>query len=231
MAPGVLRLLTTSLADAEPGRPSATGRTQERRMTVPTWTSVPESRRRNPPDRSLVSRGMHDLRVGRRFTVAILSLLLVVAACGSAATPSTPATPPADAPVTAPPDDGSTPDPGTGGGDLDGIKDVVPRPGQLDVRDISAETLLAEAGSGSITVTAVWWSGVEPCNVLDTVLVTAEGGGWSITLREGRGPEDVACIAIAEQHRTTFEIPDVAPGTYTIRDATGGAPPVEVTVP
>lgn len=182
----------------------------------------------------LVSPGMDDLRIGRRLGAAILPLLFVVAACGSASAPSAsqaPATSPPDAPVTAPPVDASPSDPNAGGGGLDGIKDVVPKPGQLDVREISAETITAEPGDRSITVTAIWWSGVEPCNVLDTVVVADEDGGWAITLKEGHGPEDVACIAVAEQHRTTFEIPDVEPGTYTIRDATGGAAPVEVTVP
>ena len=55
-------------------------------------------------------------------------------------------------------------------------------------------------------------------------------GSYAITLREGHGPEDVACIAIAELHKTEIPIPDVAPGTYQITDATGGAAPIEVTV-
>lgn len=188
----------------------------------------------NRGPRRLVSAGMDDLRIGRRLGAALLPLLLVVAACGSAAAPSPSpdtATSPPDAPVTAPPDAGIPSDPGMGGGDLGGIVDVIPKPGQLDVRTVTAETIAAEAADGSITVTATWWSGVEPCNVLDSVVVDQEDGGWAITLREGHGPEDVACIAIAEQHRTSFEIPDVAPGTYTIRDATGGAAAVEVTVP
>lgn len=203
-------------------------------MTVPGRTPDGPARQREPRSRLRRLPGMHDLRVGRRLGAALLPLLFLVAACGNAAAPSPsadPVTPSPDAPVTAPPDDPGASDPGAGGGDLGGVKDVVPKPGQLDVRDVSAETITAEPGAGSISVTAVWWSGVEPCNVLDSIVVAAEDGGWAITLREGRGPEDVACIAIAEQHRTSFEIPDVAPGTYTIRDATGGAPPIEVTVP
>lgn len=190
---------------------------------------------------ALVSPDMIDLRLGRRLGAAFIPLLFVVAACGSAAAPpssaapSDPATSPPDQAVSAPPDDGGSADPGGsdagGGDDLSGVKDVVPKPGQLDVRPIEAESLTAEADGSSIVVTATWWSGVEPCNVLDTVVVDQEDGGWTITLREGHGPEDVACIALAEQHRTTFEIPNVSPGTYTIRDGAGGPAMVEVTVP
>ena len=113
---------------------------------------------------------MNDLRVGRRLGAGILSIAFVVAACGSAA-----------APVTSPPDDGSgTPvDPGVAG-----AKRVVPKPGQLDVRAVPADTLTATADGSTITVTATWTSGVEPCNVLDTVVVDRGEGTFSITLRE-----------------------------------------------
>ena len=52
----------------------------------------------------------------------------------------------------------------------------------------------------------------------------------SIGLFEGRGPGDNVCIAIAEEHMTEIEIPDVAAGTWTIVDASGNAAPTEVTV-
>ena len=109
----------------------------------------------------------------------------------------------------------------------------MPRPGAaVDVQPIPAESLTANLDGRRLTVAASWWSGVEPCHILDTVVVDSEDGGFAITLREGRGPEDVACIAIAEQHRTFIEFPaDLVPGTYTIRDATGGAPAIEVVVP
>lgn len=167
---------------------------------------------------------MNDLRVGRRLGAGILSIAFVVAACGSAAAPTASPTLPPDAPVSAPPGGGGS-DPGVGG-----AKPVVPKPGQLDVRAVRADTLTATANGSTITVTATWTSGVEPCNVLDTIVVDRGEGTYSITLREGHGPEDIACIAIAEQHVTTFEIKDVAAGTYTIRDATGGAADIQVTV-
>jgi hypothetical protein len=174
---------------------------------------------------------MHELRSSRRLGVGILSLSLLLVACTAAATTPTspPASGPPDAPVTAPPSDGSGgTDPGGnlgGGGKL-----VVPKPGQLDVHDVRADELVARVEGSTIVVTVSWTSGVEPCNVLDQVAVMAGEGSYAITLREGHGPEDVACIAIAELHRTEVSIPNVQPGTYQITDRAGGAASIEVTV-
>lgn len=182
-----------------------------------------------PPARRLP--GMNHHRTWR-FGAGLLSLSLLLVACSAAATPS--ASPPPsnsrpDAPVTAPPSDPADPslDPGGIG---DGAKVVVPKPGQLDVHDVSADSLAARVDGSTIVVTATWFSGVEPCSILDQVVVTKGDGSYRITLREGHGPEDVACIAIAELHKTEIAIPDVAPGTYQITDATGGAATIEVTV-
>lgn len=183
---------------------------------------------------------MDDLHPRRRFGVLALSLTftLVAAACSGAAAPTAP---PTDAPGTpppssAPPTDVPPGDPlgwGGRGGDVapDGAKIVEPRPGQLDVREVQAESIVAKLDGRRLTVAVTWWSGVEPCTILDSVVVATEADGYAITLREGRGPEDVACIAIAEQHRIFIEFPDeLVPGTYTIRDGTGGAPAIEVVV-
>ena len=169
---------------------------------------------------------MDHLRTGRRLAPGLLLLTLVLAACGSAAGPSTSSPPseaPPDTPVTAPPD-GAPSDPGQGG------ELVVPKPGQLDVHPVGADLLSATVDGSTITVEATWTSGVEPCNVLDTIVVDRGEGEFTITLREGRGPEEIACIAIAMQHRTRFEIPDVPAGTWTIRDSEGLAPDIEVVV-
>jgi hypothetical protein len=163
----------------------------------------------------------------RRLGAGLLALSLLLVACSTAAAP--PATSPPDAPITAPPGDGSGggTDPGGigGGGNL-----VVPKPGQLDVHDVRADELEARVDGATIIVTVTWTSGVEPCNVLDQVVVAQRGNTYAITLREGHGPEDIACIAIAEIHRTEFEISTDGPGTYTIVDGTGGAAPIEVTI-
>ena len=163
---------------------------------------------------------MDDLRIGRRLGAGILTLGLavVLVACGSAAGPDTTVTSPPDVGVVDP-----SPDPG---GEF-----VIPRPGQLDVRDVAADSLEATVDGSTMTVTATWTSGVEPCDILDTIVVDrAQPGVFTITLREGNGPEEIACIAIAEQKQTRFDIPDVAPGTYTLRDGGGNAPDLEVVV-
>jgi len=180
-------------------------------------------------------RGMNDLRRHTRLGAGLLSLSMLLVACSAAAGPSASVPPVSlspDVPVTAPPSDPADPsqDPSQDPGIVDGAKVVVPKPGQLDVHDVSADSLTARVDGSTIVVTASWFSGVEPCNVLDTVIVAKGGGSYAITLREGHGPEDVACIAIAELHKTEIAIPDVAPGTYQITDGTGGAAPIEVTV-
>jgi ABC-type transport system substrate-binding protein len=168
-----------------------------------------------------------------RIAAGLLTVALLLGACSSAAAPSTqPSTPPSanstepspDSPVTAPPSDGVGQVPAPGG------KFVVPKPGQLDIHPVPADSLAARVDGSTIIVTATWTSGVEPCNVLDSIEVAQGSDTYTITLREGHGPEEIACIAIAEQHKTEFEIPNVAAGTYTIADSGGLAAPIRVTV-
>jgi len=175
---------------------------------------------------------MHASPTPRRLGAGIILLTMLLAACSAAAAPSASGPPvdtSPDTPVSAPPSDGSGggADPGGigGGGDL-----VVPKPGQLDVHDVSIDELQARVQGNSIFVTASWTSGVEPCNVLDQIVVAEGTGSYAITLREGHGPENVVCIEIAMTKRTEFEIPNVKPGTYQISGATGRATPIEVTV-
>jgi hypothetical protein len=174
---------------------------------------------------------MNELRRHRRLGAGLLSLSLLLVACTAAGAPSAspPASTPPDAPVTAPPSNGSggVTDPGGNPGG-DGL--VVPKPGQLDVHDVQADAFEARVDGSTIMLTITWTSGVEPCNVLDQVAVVKGAGSYAITLREGHGPEEVVCIAIAETHKTEVSIPTDGPGTYQITDATGGAAPIEVTV-
>ena len=174
---------------------------------------------------------MNELRLSRRLGAGLLSLSMLLVACTAAGTPSvsSPASTSPDAPVTAPPSDGS----GDGtdpGGNVGGDGLVVPKPGQLDVHDVQADELAARVDGSTIILTITWTSGVEPCNVLDQVVVAKGAGSYAITLREGHGPEEVVCIAIAQTHKTEVSIPTDGPGTYQITDATGGAAPIEVTV-
>jgi hypothetical protein len=154
----------------------------------------------------------------------LLAVLLAACSSGGAAT-SAPSQPPPDSPVTAPPSEEPSIDPGVGG-----AKPVVPRPGQRDVRQVPIDAFTARADGSTVIVDPVWTSGVEPCTVLDHVEVTKGDGTLTIGLFEGSGPEDVVCVAIAEQHTTRIDVPDVATGTWKIVDAAGNAPSIEVTV-
>jgi hypothetical protein len=170
---------------------------------------------------------MNQLRLPRRLGAGLLSLSVLLVACSAGAAPSPlpSASAPPDAPVTAPPSDGSNGGTNSGG---DGL--VVAKPGQLDVHDVQADELAARVDGSTIILSITWTSGVEPCNVLDQVAVAKGAGSYAITLREGHGPEEVVCIAIAETHKTEISIPTDGPGTYRITDSTGGAAPIEVTV-
>jgi hypothetical protein len=167
-----------------------------------------------------------------------LAILVVagIAACGSAAAPPAAVSPPASlAPsldpngsvgidLPAPTEDPALIDPL--------VRIVVPKPGQLDVRPVPAQTLSAVAAGRHVTLTIDYTSGVEPCNILDSIVVAvgADAKTFAITLREGHGPQHVMCIEIAESRRAIVDLGDLAPGTYAISDTTGGAAPISVTL-
>lgn len=152
---------------------------------------------------------MDHLRRGNLIAAVLLTVALGACAGGTTAPPG-------------PTDDGGIVPPAGGV--------VVPKPGQLDVHPIPAETLSARVDGRRVVVTVGWTSGVEPCSVLDTVVVERGEASFAITLREGHGPGDQVCIAIAEAKTTEIDLGELEPGTCTITDATGGAAPIEVVV-
>jgi hypothetical protein len=168
-----------------------------------------------------------------RLASLALIVALVASACSAGAagpTASAPTQPP-DAVVTSPPNGGAPPP--SGGGTSPGDPQpqfVVPRPGQLEVHGVGITRLSATIAGHSVTVQADWWSGVEPCNVLDSIRFVRSGGTFTISLFEGHGPQLVACIDIAVLKATTFSLGQLEPGTYTIRAANGDAPPITITV-
>ena len=176
---------------------------------------------------------MNALRAAGRSVAGPLSIAMLLVACSSGAGSSTapspnPSAAPPDAPVTAPPSTGVGTDPVFPGDPARAF--VVPKPGQLDVHPVPIDSFSARVDGSTIVVTATWTSGVEPCNVLDRIGVDPKDGTFTVTLMEGHGPQEIACIMIAEQHRTEFEIPTTAAGIYTIADAGGLATPIQVTV-
>ena len=139
----------------------------------------------------------------------VLAVLVVagIAACSSAAAPpatGAPSTPPASLVPGQDPNDSvgiDLPAPSDDPALIDPLgRIVVPKPGQLDVRAIPAQTLSAVAAGRHVTLTIDYTSGVEPCNILDSIVVAvgADAKTFAITLREGHGPEKVMCIEIAE---------------------------------
>lgn len=94
---------------------------------------------------------------------------------------------------------------------------VEPTPGMVDLRPVSFAK--ASVGADGRTITIDFWSGVEPCSVLDHVDVDAGPRAVTITLVEGRDPNagDVACIEIAMAKRVIVVL-DEPLGDRTIVD-------------
>jgi hypothetical protein len=107
---------------------------------------------------------------------------------------------------------------------------VRPKPGQKDLRPTAPIKLEASVDGRHVLVKVTWYSGVEPCNVLDSVKVERTGSDIAITPMEGTGAGDVMCIEIAELHATIVDLGDLEPGTYRIVAPTGDATPVEIEV-
>jgi hypothetical protein len=183
-------------------------------------------------------------RLNGSFVTLGLIAVLAIGACsaGAAATQSSPpsASPSPAAPSADPVGGGSPGSPGTGigapsdpgpvdPGNGEGTL-VVPRPGQLNPRPLPAAQLDATVDGRRVLVKATWWSGVEPCYVLDSVKVERSGNDFAITLIEGTSDPNVACIEIAMQKSTIIDLGELEPGTYTISSPGGDATPVTVTV-
>jgi hypothetical protein len=178
---------------------------------------------------------MNIVRASGRPLAGIVLVGLLAAACSSSGAASTPpssapsapvASAPPDSTVTSPPG-GIGQDPGQSGG---AGAFVVPKPGQLDVHPVAIDSFAARVEGSTIVVTATWTSGVEPCNVLDSIVIDPKAGTYTITLLEGHGPEEIACIMIAQQKNTEFEIPTAGAGVYILADSRGNAAPLQVTV-
>jgi hypothetical protein len=133
----------------------------------------------------------------------IASLTFVaVLATGCGGDPTTPGTGPS---ASADPDGvvGSTP--GAGGDPNPSPSYTEPQPGQEDVRAIAWDSYNADQ-KGRLYVS--YYSGVEPCYVLDRIDVVERETKVTVTLWEGHAPgsEDVACIEIAELKTTVIQL-------------------------
>lgn len=173
--------------------------------------------------------------------IVVLSVALGACAAGAASpAPESdetgrPTTPPSAQPI----DDGdgtvvSPPNDGNDGGGLPGDPGqpqlVVPQSGQLMVHPVAIAELLARVEGRSVTLNARWWSGVEPCSVLDSVTIDRDGTTITIGLHEGTSDLDAVCIAIAVEKVTVIDLGELDPGTYTIVAASGDAAAITVEV-
>lgn len=106
---------------------------------------------------------------------------------------------------------------------------VVPQPGQRDPRPVNVQRIRVAATGRHVTVELRWWSGVAPCNVLDSIDVVRDGTTVTMTAKEGSGAQNVACIDIAQLKATAVDLGELAAGSWTIA-ATGDAAPVTITL-
>lgn len=148
----------------------------------------------------------------------ILAAILLLAACGSSSESgagSSPTSP--DRPVTSTPEPPEPDDPIPS----PGASRVEPQPGQADVRKVAWEGY-SKLGPKRLEIT--YWSGVEPCHVLDHVDVEEDGSEVTITLFEGHSPmdEDTACIEIALLKSVVVEL-DSPLGTREVADGYRGS--------
>ena len=100
-----------------------------------------------------------------------------------------------------------------GGGDPTGEPQIVePRPGMDNVRPTAFDT--ATIGDDDTTLTILFWSGVEPCSVLDHVDVSYGADAVTVTLFQGSDPNagQVACIDIAVQKQVTITLDEPLAG-------------------
>lgn len=88
----------------------------------------------------------------------------------------------------------------------DGAQLVEPTPGMADVRPHIFDHAVVNDDGTSLTV--FFWSGVEPCYVLDHVDVDAGSSAITVTLFEGHDASagDVACIEIALLKKVVVEL-------------------------
>ena len=178
----------------------------------------------------------------RPLLILVASATLVLAGCAGGAAASAPpsSAPPASLAPSEPGGGGSSgnPDTGIGVGVDPGVVDpglgepklVVARPGQLNPHPVGATLLEPSVEGRRVLVKITWYSGVEPCHVLDSVDVDQGGNEFVLTLVEGTSDPNAMCIEIAELKATIVDLGELEPGEYTIRSSEGDAQPIVVTV-
>ena len=121
---------------------------------------------------------------------------------------------------------GGAPDPILGKPNL-----VTPTQGLVDQHPVGVQLVRAAGDANGATAELRWWSGVAPCNALDSVTIEKDDPAKTIklTVIEGSAPGDMACIDIAELKATVVDLGVLAAGTWTIA-AEGDAPAITLEI-
>jgi len=125
--------------------------------------------------------------------------------------------------------DGQVPDPSL----LGDAKYLSPTKDLVNQRNVSVQLLRATiADDGKAFADLRWYSGVAPCNALDSVQLVKDDAAKTIhlTVIEGSGQGDLMCIEIAELHAVAVDLGVLASGTWTI-STEGDAPAIKLDVP
>lgn len=195
-------------------------------------------------------------RPPRLLLALLVTSVVAIGACSAGAAPPTSsgpiATPSADhsAPGSAPGSGsepgaggggGSAGDPGTGagGGPVDphpidpgagGATIVIPMPGRQDPHPVAPQAVQASVDGRHVLVKVIWYGGVAPCSVLDSVRVERSGTDIAITVIEGSSDPKAICVDLAMLKATIVDLGDLEPGTWTIRATNSDAAPITVTI-
>ena len=108
-----------------------------------------------------------------------------------------------------------------------------PVDGLINQRNMNVQLVRAAiADDGKVFADLRWYSGVSPCNELDSVKITRDDAAKTIHLIvvEGSAPGDAMCIEIAELHAVAVDLGVLASGSWTI-SAEGDAPAITLDVP
>jgi hypothetical protein len=108
-----------------------------------------------------------------------------------------------------------------------------PVAGLLNQRNMNVQLVRAAiADDGKVFADLRWYSGVSPCNELDSVKIQRDDTAKTIHLVvvEGSAPGDAMCIELAELHAVAVDLGVLASGSWTI-SAEGDAPAITLDVP
>ena len=109
---------------------------------------------------------------------------------------------------------------------------VTPMANLINPHPVNVQLLRAlQQEDGTIVADLRWYSGVAPCNQLDHVDIVKDDAAKTIrlTVIEGSGPGDMACIDIAQLNATTIDLGKLAAGKWKL-SAEGDAAEINLDV-